>query len=146
MAIIWTPQNQLGLEHHGGLARTTLATVAGRFRLARPAVDGTGYADAQCWKVGCRAGFSRGGHQRDDEGQELMGEGLRAWIDQKPRTGDGLCTRYAPEVFESGDESFAYVKDAPDQLLTEHGAQAEVPGKWRLDVVGAASTLGWQYS
>ena len=67
-----------------------------------------------------------------------MSEGPRVWIDQKLCTGDGLCTQYAPGVFEFGDASLAYVKDAPDQLLTEHGAQADVPGKWRLDVIGAA--------
>ena len=67
-----------------------------------------------------------------------MSEGPRVWIDQKLCTGDGLCTQYEPEVFESGDGSLAYVKDAPDQLLTEPGAQADVPGKSRLDVIGAA--------
>jgi ferredoxin len=44
-----------------------------------------------------------------------MSEGLRVWIDQKLRTGDRLCT-----------------------LLTEPGAQADVPGRWRLDIVSAA--------
>jgi ferredoxin len=74
-----------------------------------------------------------------------MSEGPRVWIDQKLCTGDGLCTQYAPGVFEFGDASLAYVKDAPDQLLTEHGAQADVPGKWRLDVIGAAgeSPANW---
>lgn len=43
------------------------------------------------------------------------------------------CTRYAPKVFESGDDSLACVKDAADHLLTEHGGQADVPEEWRLD-------------
>ena len=81
-------------------------------------MDGTGCGDAQCWEVGCRAGFGRAAANRTDEGQELMSEGPRVWIDQKLCTGDGLCTQYAPGVFEFGDASLAYVKDAPDQLLT----------------------------
>lgn len=67
-----------------------------------------------------------------------MSEELRVWIDQKLCTGDGLCTQYAPEVFEFGEDGLAYVKDEPGRLLTDHGARADVPEEWRLDVIGAA--------
>jgi ferredoxin len=64
---------------------------------------------------------------------------VRVWIDQKLCTGDGLCTQYAPEVFEFGDDELAYVKNFEDQkLLTEEGAQADVLERLRLDVIDAA--------
>ncbi|WP_369036265.1 MULTISPECIES: ferredoxin [Streptomyces] len=64
---------------------------------------------------------------------------VRVWIDQKLCTGDGLCTQYAPDVFEFGGDGLAYVKDVADgELLMAEGSQADVPEKLRLDVIDAA--------
>ncbi|MFT4262200.1 MAG: ferredoxin [Nocardioides sp.] len=67
-----------------------------------------------------------------------MSEELTVWIEQKLCTGDGLCTQYAPDVFEFGDDDLAYVKGSDQVLLTLHGARAEVPGDLRDDVIDAA--------
>lgn len=67
-----------------------------------------------------------------------MSEELRVWIDQKLCTGDGLCTQYAPDVFEFGDDSLAYVKGADQVLLTAEGAQADVPEGMESDVIDSA--------
>lgn len=73
------------------------------------------------------------------EGQEFMSDEVRVWIDQKLCTGDGLCTQYAPDVFQFGDDGLAYVKQSADaDLLKSEGAQADVPDSLRLDVVDAA--------
>ncbi|KPI05297.1 hypothetical protein OK074_0435 [Actinobacteria bacterium OK074] len=68
-----------------------------------------------------------------------MSEEVRVWIDQSLCTGDGLCTQYAPEVFEFGDDGLAYVKDTPDgELLMSEGSQTDVAEGLRLDVIDAA--------
>ncbi|MFC4501571.1 MULTISPECIES: ferredoxin [Streptomyces] len=68
-----------------------------------------------------------------------MSDEVRVWIDQKLCTGDGLCTQYAPDVFEFGDDGLAYVKSAADgELLTSEGSQADVSDGLRLDVIDAA--------
>lgn len=68
-----------------------------------------------------------------------MSDEVRVWIDQKLCTGDGLCTQYAPDVFEFGDDGLAYVKDATDgELLTSEGSQTDVSEGLRLDVIDAA--------
>ena len=68
-----------------------------------------------------------------------MSDEVRVWIDQKLCTGDGLCTQYAPDVFEFGGDGLAYVKNAADgELLTPEGAQADVSDRLRLDVIDAA--------
>ena len=67
-----------------------------------------------------------------------MSEELQVWIEQKLCTGDGLCTQYAPAVFEFGNDALAYVKGADQKLLTDEGAQAEVPDDVRDDVIDAA--------
>lgn len=76
--------------------------------------------------------------EQKDEGSEFMGDELRVWIEQKLCTGDGLCTQYAPEVFEFGEDDLAYVKDGDQQLLVAEGAQAQVPEHLKLDVIDAA--------
>ncbi|MGH8889083.1 MAG: ferredoxin [Acidothermaceae bacterium] len=48
-------------------------------------------------------------------------------IDQSLCTGDGLCVQEASNVFEFDIDGLAYVKNAEGELLTEAGAQAEVP-------------------
>lgn len=68
-----------------------------------------------------------------------MSDEVRVWIDQKLCTGDGLCTQYAPDVFEFGGDGLAYVKNATDgELLTSEGSQADVSERLRLDVIDAA--------
>ncbi|MFE5027469.1 ferredoxin [Streptomyces sp. NPDC056656] len=69
----------------------------------------------------------------------MSDEEVRVWIEQKLCTGDGLCTQYAPEVFQFGDDGLAYVKQEPDgDLLSEAGARADVPEALRLEVIDAA--------
>lgn len=63
---------------------------------------------------------------------------LRVWIEHKLCTGDGLCTQYAPDVFEFGDDDTAYVKGADQVLLMKDGAQADVPEELTVDVIDAA--------
>jgi ferredoxin len=65
-------------------------------------------------------------------------EPLRVWIDQELCTGDGLCVQYAPEVFEFDVDGLAYVKDGDDNLLTDAGAQADVPAALLQDVLNSA--------
>ncbi|MFJ9127753.1 ferredoxin [Streptomyces sp. NPDC102340] len=68
-----------------------------------------------------------------------MSDEVRVWIDQNLCTGDGLCTQYAPEVFEFGDDGLAYVKNSKDgDLLTSEGARADVPEELNPDVIDAA--------
>lgn len=63
---------------------------------------------------------------------------LRVWIEHKLCTGDGLCTQYAPDVFEFGEDEIAYVKGADQVLLTADRAQADVPDNLKVDVIDAA--------
>jgi ferredoxin len=63
---------------------------------------------------------------------------VKVWIEQNLCTGDGLCTQYAPEVFEFGDDGLAYVKEKAEGELLTDGAQADVPSALRLDVIDAA--------
>lgn len=68
-----------------------------------------------------------------------MSDEVRVWIEQKLCTGDGLCTQYAPDVFEFGDDGLAYVKQQADgPLLEDDGAQADVPIGLEVDVIDAA--------
>ena len=68
-----------------------------------------------------------------------MGEPLKVWIEQKLCTGDGLCTQFAPDVFQFGDDGLAYVKNDPDgPLLAKDGEQADVPDDLAADVIDAA--------
>jgi len=69
---------------------------------------------------------------------EIVTEPLRVWIDQDECTGDGLCVQYAPEVFEFDIDGLAYVKNSGNDLLTEPGAQADVPPKLLQDVLNSA--------
>jgi ferredoxin len=64
---------------------------------------------------------------------------LRVWVDQDLCTGDGLCVQYAPEVFEFDVDGLAYVKDGNGELLSEAGAQTDVPDRLRLDVIDSAT-------
>jgi ferredoxin len=66
-------------------------------------------------------------------------ESLRVWVDQDLCTGDGLCVQYAPEVFEFDVDGLAYVKDGNGELLSEAGAQTDVPDRLRLDVIDSAT-------
>ncbi|GLY38963.1 ferredoxin [Amycolatopsis sp. NBRC 101858] len=67
-----------------------------------------------------------------------MSDDVRAWIEQKLCTGDGLCVQFAPDVFQFGEDGLAYVKkEAEGDLLTD-GEQADVPASLRLDVIDAA--------
>jgi ferredoxin len=68
-----------------------------------------------------------------------VSEPLRVWIDQDLCTGDGLCVQYAPEVFEFDIDGLAYVKNGDGDLLAASGAQADVPERMRLDVIGSAT-------
>jgi ferredoxin len=70
-------------------------------------------------------------------GDVMSDEEVRVWIEQKLCTGDGLCTQYAPDVFEFGGDGLAYVK-ADGKLLTSEGSQTDVPEHLRLDVIDAA--------
>jgi hypothetical protein len=40
-------------------------------------------------------------------GDVMSDEEVRVWIEQKLCTGDGLCTQYAPDVFEFGGDGLA---------------------------------------
>jgi ferredoxin len=63
---------------------------------------------------------------------------LVVWVDQELCTGDGLCVQLAPEVFEFDVDGLAYVKRDDGELLTDPGAQVEVPRDVVADVVEAA--------
>src|SRR3954447_21822522 len=65
-------------------------------------------------------------------------DALTVWIDQDLCTGDGLCVQYAPEVFEFDVDGLAYVKDSSGELLAAPGQRADVPARFRLDVVASA--------
>lgn len=67
----------------------------------------------------------------------MSDEELRVWIEHKLCTGDGLCTQYAPDVFEFGDDGIAYVKK-DGRRLEGDGAQTDVPDELKLDVIDAA--------
>jgi ferredoxin len=68
-----------------------------------------------------------------------MSEEVRVWIEHKLCTGDGLCVQMAPDVFEFDGDGIAHVKQEADgELLTEPGAQADVPAALKLDVIDAA--------
>lgn len=67
-----------------------------------------------------------------------MSEDVRVWIDQNLCTGDGLCTQYAPDIFEFDTDGLAYVKDADGNLLHDEGSQTDVSAELRLDVIDAA--------
>ena len=62
----------------------------------------------------------------------------RVWIDQSLCTGDGLCVQEARNVFEFDVDGLAYVKDAAGELLTDAGAQADVPADTFAEVVESA--------
>jgi len=59
-------------------------------------------------------------------------------IDQSLCTGDGLCVQEASNVFEFDIDGLAYVKNAAGELLTEPGAQADVPADTFDEVVLSA--------
>ncbi|MDI5962998.1 ferredoxin [Streptomyces sp. SL13] len=63
---------------------------------------------------------------------------LEVWIDQDLCTGDGICTQYAPEVFELDVDGLAYVKENEDELRFEPGAAVRVPLTILNDVVDSA--------
>ena len=63
---------------------------------------------------------------------------LRVWVDQDLCTGDGLCVQDAPDVFEFDVDGLAYVKRADGELLTEAGAQVDVPADAVREVVESA--------
>ena len=63
---------------------------------------------------------------------------LQVWVDQDLCTGDGLCVKYAPEVFEFDIDGLAYVKNSAGGLLTTPGARTDVPDHLRLDVLDSA--------
>jgi ferredoxin len=71
-------------------------------------------------------------------GWRVSEDPLRVWVDQDLCTGDGLCVKYAPEVFEFDIDGLAYVKDAAGQLLTGKGERTDVPEHLRLDVIDSA--------
>jgi ferredoxin len=62
----------------------------------------------------------------------------RVWIDQDLCTGDGICVQEARNVFELDVDGLAYVKNAADELLTEPGAQSDVPADTFAAVVESA--------
>ncbi|CAL9359517.1 ferredoxin [Streptomyces albus] len=62
-------------------------------------------------------------------------ESLDVWIDQELCTGDGICSQYAPDVFELDIDGLAYVKGADGELRQEEGAAVPVPADAVRDVV-----------
>lgn len=62
----------------------------------------------------------------------------RVHIDQDLCTGDGLCTQYAPDVFELDIDGLAYVKSADGELQTASGSAVSVPAHLLLRVIDSA--------
>ena len=63
---------------------------------------------------------------------------LEVWIDQDLCTGDGICSQYAPDVFELDIDGVAYVKGADGELRQELGAAVPVPTEALVDVADSA--------
>lgn len=66
------------------------------------------------------------------------GEELEVRIDQDLCTGDGVCVRYAPEIFEPDIDAPAYVKGPQEEFLQVGGGAARVPSPLVRDVVDSA--------
>lgn len=60
------------------------------------------------------------------------------WIDQDLCTGDGICTQYAPDVFELDVDGLAYVKGSDGELRKEGGNTVLVPTIAMRDVIDSA--------
>jgi ferredoxin len=65
-------------------------------------------------------------------------ETLEVWIDQDLCTGDGICSQYAPDVFELDVDGLAYVKGEDGELRHEQNATVPVPLVALRDVVDSA--------
>jgi ferredoxin len=59
-------------------------------------------------------------------------------IDQDLCTGDGLCTQYAPDVFELDIDGLAYVKGDNGELQAAPGSVVSVPERLVLRVIDSA--------
>jgi ferredoxin len=66
-------------------------------------------------------------------------ETLEVWIDQDLCTGDGICSQYAPDVFELDIDGLAYVKGADGLLRKEGGTAVPVPSIAIRDVTDSAN-------
>ncbi len=65
-------------------------------------------------------------------------EALEVWVDQDLCTGDGICSQYAPDVFELDIDGLAYVKGPDGVLRKDSGSAVLVPAISLRDVTDSA--------